>query len=115
MRSPTGNKAKGIGEVDQVLQRDKSVVSQLLKATVQEKNNTKCCMPNKKPKPSSRKPFWSKMHPARSIRREEGKDKRCPHPHGAAEEQGLSRLSQRDHSGLILGHVGTSSGSFCEC
>ena len=100
---------------DQVLQRDKSVVSQLLKAGVQEKNNTECCTPNKKPKPSSRKPFWGKMHPARSIRREEGKDERCPHPHGATEERDLSRLSRRDHSGLISHHVGTSSGSFCKC
>lgn len=46
-RSPTQSKAKGTGEVDQVLQRDKSVVSQLLKASAQEKNNTECCTPAK--------------------------------------------------------------------
>lgn len=61
MRSPKQSKAKGTGEVDLVMQRDKLVLSSLLKTTVQEENPTLNIAPNKKTKSSSRKLFWGKM------------------------------------------------------
>lgn len=61
MRSSTESKAKGTGEMDLAMQRDKLVLSQLLKTTVQEENPTLNVAPNKKTKSSSRKLFWGKM------------------------------------------------------
>lgn len=82
---------------------------------MQEKTNTECCTPDKKPTPSPRKPCWGKVEPSRSIRREAGKGKRCPHARGAAEEWGLPRLSRRDCPDLISGQGGTTSSSFYKC
>lgn len=115
MRSPIWFKASGSEEMDQLLPRDELVVSQLPRASMKEKNNTVCCILKQEQKPSFRKSFWSKIHPARSIRREEEEDKRHPPPHGAVGEQAFSGLGWREHSRLISDHVETSSGSFCKC
>lgn len=61
MKSPKESKAKGTGEMDLAMQRDKLVVSQLLKTIVREENPTLNVAPNKKTKPSSRKLFWGTM------------------------------------------------------
>lgn len=61
VRCPTGNKAKDTGEVDVAMQRDKLVLSQLLKTIGQEEDPTLNVAPNKKTKSSSRKLFWGKM------------------------------------------------------
>lgn len=73
MKCPTGSKAKGTGEVDLAMQRDKLVLSHLLKTIVQEENPTLNVAPNKKRKSSSRKLFWGKVIlPGALGRRKEG-------------------------------------------
>lgn len=113
MRSPTGSKAKGTGEVDLAMQRDKLVLSHLLKTIVQEENPTLNVAPNKKTKSSSSKLFWGKVTLPGALGRR--KERMRGAYIGAAEERCLSRLRQRHHSGLTAGCTGTSSSSFCKC
>lgn len=73
VKCPTGSKAKGTGKVDLAMQRDKLVLSHLLKTIVQEENPTLNVAPNKKRKSSSRKLFWGKVIlPGALGRRKEG-------------------------------------------
>lgn len=58
---PNREQGKGHCRRDLAVQRDKLVLSQLLKTIVQGENPTLNVAPNKKRKSSSRKLFWGKM------------------------------------------------------
>lgn len=88
------------------------MLSQLLKTIMQEENPTLNVALNKKIKSSSRKLFWGKMNlPGALGRRKERMRGACMGLQGNS----LSRLGQRNHSGLPADHMGTSSSSFCKC
>lgn len=79
---------------------------------VGKKPNFECCI-KQKDKVKLQEDIPGQNDPARSIRNEERKDEGCLD--GVTEEQCLSWLEQRDHSGLTADHIETSSSSFCKC